>query len=254
MNKNDLARAITKAGLILLENGAETYRVEDTMKRICYAYGASVVDAYATPTLVIISFSLGNELYHNIKRTQLKSVDLHKIDLVNDLSRRIQKETIPLDEFYHQLERIEKEEKYSPMILRGGAAICTFGFAFFFGSSFQDAICALLLGALIESFTLKIDDLGIHSFFKYIVSGALVTLMAIGLHTLGLCHNIDTVIISVNMLLVPGLAMTNAIRDLVSGDLVSGLARSQEAIFIAIAIALGSGIVFALTGGYGYVI
>ena len=58
MDCNQLARAATKAGEILLESGAETYRVEDTMKRICFAYGAEVVDAYATPTMLLISFSI----------------------------------------------------------------------------------------------------------------------------------------------------------------------------------------------------
>ena len=67
---------------------------------------------------------------------------------------------------------------------------------------------------------------------------------------LGLCHSIDTLIISVIMLLVPGLAITTAIRDTVSGDLVSGLARTAEALFVAVAIALGSGLMFTLLGGY----
>ncbi len=254
MNKNDLARAITKAGMILLENGAETYRVEDTMKRICYAYGADVVDAFATPTLVIISFSLDNELYHNIKRTQLKSVDLHKIDLINDLSRTIQTQQISLDEFYKQLECIEHGKKYSSRITKLGAAICTFGFALFFGGSFTDALSSLVLGMVVQSVMLKMESIDFTSFFKFLILGAFVTMMSFLLYRFHLCQNIDTLIISVNMLLVPGLAITNAIRDLVNGDLVSGLARSQEAVFIAVAIALGSGLVFALAGGYGYVI
>lgn len=93
MNVNTLAKTVTQAGMILLESGAETYRVEDTMKRICLSYGASIVDSYATPTLIIISFSLNDELCHNIKRTQIKNVDLTKIDKVNDLSRRSRKRT-----------------------------------------------------------------------------------------------------------------------------------------------------------------
>ena len=47
------------------------------------------------------------------------------------------------------------------------------------------------------------------------------------------------------MLLVPGLAITNAIRDTISGDLVSGLTRAAEAFFIAISIAVGTGAVLS---------
>lgn len=247
---NQLARAATKAGMILLESGAETYRVEDTMKRICLSYGAQVVDSYATPTLLIISFSLDEELCHNIKRTQIKNVDLSKIDKVNDLSRTIASEQISIDEFHNKLMEIDNEKKYKDIIMVMGAAICTFGFALFFGGSIKDAISALLIGMLLKLLMIQLDRIDFNSFFKYLVSGAFVTLCSMMFFNMHLCDNLDTTIISVDMLLVPGLAITNAIRDTVSGDLVSGLARTAEAIFIAVAIAIGSGIVFMLLGGY----
>ena len=113
-NCNKLAKAVTKAGIILMESGAETYRVEETMERICLAYGASVVDSYATPTMLLISFSLDDELYHNIKRIKkIKGVDLTKIDKVNSLSRYVSNNALELDEFVNILNEIDKEPKYS---------------------------------------------------------------------------------------------------------------------------------------------
>ena len=58
--------------MILLESGAETYRVEDTMQRICFNYGADTCDAYATPTMLLVSFLKDGELYHNIKTLRQK--------------------------------------------------------------------------------------------------------------------------------------------------------------------------------------
>lgn len=249
-NHNQLAKVATKAGMILLESGAETYRVEDTMKRICLSYGAEVVDAYATPTLLIVSFSLEEELCHNVKRTQIKNIDLTKIDKVNDLSRRISKEHIPLAEFHQLLTQVDEEQKYSDLLMICGAAICTFGFALFYGGTLLDAVAALCIGSLLKIVTIQLDRIDFTSFFKYLLSGAFVTLCSIIFMKFNLCDNLDTTIISVDMLLVPGLAITNALRDTVSGDLVSGLARCAEAFFIAIAIALGSGIMFMLLGGY----
>ena len=85
LEHDTLARTVTKAGMILLENGAETNRVEDTMYRLCKAYGASVVDTYATPTLLIVSFTLNGQLVHNIKRIHIQSTNLSRIDAVNTL-------------------------------------------------------------------------------------------------------------------------------------------------------------------------
>lgn len=249
MDCNQLARAATKAGMILLESGAETYRVEDTMKRICEAYGADVVDAYATPTLLIISFSIHHELYHNVKRTQIKTVDLSKIDKVNDLSRSILATSMPLEEFYIRLEKIHEEKPYPKGIMIFAAALCTFGFAFFFRGTMRDALCAFVIGALLKICMIELDKIDFNSFFKYLMGGAITTILAILCTKWNLCDSMDTLIISVIMLLVPGLAITNAIRDTVSGDLVSGMARTTEAILIAVAIALGSGLVFASLGG-----
>lgn len=247
---NKLALAATKAGMILLESGAEAYRVEDTMKRICFAYGANTVDSYATPTMLLISFSVNGELFHNVKRTHIKSVDLNKIDKVNALSRQIANEQMPIDEFMECLDKIEHEKVYDDAVKVLAAAVSIFGFALFYGGNYKDAICALLLGAVVKNVTIQIDKIEFSAFFKNIFCSAFATIASVMFSKLGLCDSVDIVIISVFMLLVPGLAFTNAIRDTVSGDLISGLTRTVEAIFVAIALALGSGIVFWMIGGF----
>lgn len=245
-----LALAVTKAGMILLESGAETYRVEDTMQRICFNYGADTCDAYATPTMLLISFSKDGKLYHNIKRTSVKAVDLNKIERVNTLSRRICAEKMLLDEFMRELEIIDKEMVYDDWMKMLAAAIAVFGFVWFFGGNLKDALCALLIGTFLKMIIICVDKIEFTPFFKNLFGGALVTLISLEAYRLGLCDSLDTLIISVIMLLVPGLAFTNAIRDTVNGDLLSGLARMVEAIFVAIGIALGSGVIFWIFGGY----
>ena len=249
MDSNQLARAVTKVGMILLESGAETYRVEDTMTRICKAYGADVVDAYATPTMLLISFSIHGDLVHNIKRTSIKSVDLQKIDRINALSRRIVQDQIPIDELIVLLDEYNAQPKYKDSIMIFGASIATFGFGFFFGGDIVDALCAFVLGILMKIILILLSKIEFNSFFTNVIGGAFITFGSYIFNCLGICHSMDIVIISTIMLLVPGLALTNAIRDSVSGDLVSGLARTTEAVFIAVAIALGSGLMFTLIGG-----
>lgn len=245
---NKLARVVTKAGIILMESGAETYRVEDTMERICKAYGATIVDSYATPTMLLISFSINDELCHNIKRVKLKSVDLTKIDQVNALSRYVSNHQIELDKCNDLLDEINNTKPYSDLIMILGAIICSFGFTFFFKGSFMDAIIASIIGLIIKMLNIFLNKIEFSAFFNNVICGSLVTLLAMIIAHFGLCNQ-DIIIISVIMLLVPGLAITNAIRDTVGGDLVSGLTRTTEAIFIAIALALGSGIILMLFGG-----
>ncbi len=69
----------------------------------------------------------------------------------------------------------------------------------------------------------------------------------------GIYPDINIIIIGAVMPLVPGVAITNALRDTISGDFVSGVSKLSEAFGIAIAIALGVGTILHLrlliTGG-----
>ncbi len=247
LTDDNLAKAITKAGRILLESGAETYRVEDTMTRIALSYGVEVVDAYATPTMLIISFSLDGKLTHNIKRVNKKDTNLEKIEKVNSLSRMVSNELIDIQELNRLLDEIDSLKHDNLLINASGAAICTFGFAFFFGGGIRESIMAMIIGIIITIFDKRISKIFPSTFFIHLFGAAILTFMAIIFSDI-LSYDQNIVIISSLMLLVPGLAITNAIRDSVRGDLLSGLAMTAEAIFIAVSLAVGSGVVISIMG------
>ena len=58
--------------------------------------------------------------------------------------------------------------------------------------------------------------------------------------------DMDIVIVSAIMPIVPGVAITNAIRDTLQGDYLSGCARILEAFLKAASIALGVGLGMSL--------
>ena len=80
-----------------------------------------------------------------------------------------------------------------------------------------------------------------HEFLRKFLTSA-----ALFLHQLGIIRNTDSVIIGSLMLLVPGLAITNAVRDSIGGDLLAGIIRAIEACLIAVAIALGAGVTMSI--------
>lgn len=149
-----------------------------------------------------------------------------------------------------RLRGIRNEKRYPFLVTLCFSGICTFGFAFFFHGSIHDAIAAFLIGLLIKLSVNLAEQIKLNSFFVNALGGAVAALSAMILTHLGLADHLDIVIISSIMLLVPGLAITNAIRDTVSGDLLSGLSRTVEAFLVAVAIAIGSGTIFMLLGGF----
>ena len=244
-----LAKALTRIGAILTKSGADVHRVEDTMQRICKAYGAGVIDAYVTPSLLIISFSFEDRegLFHNIKRIYTSSYDLNKIDVINTLSREICAQPIALDELDKRLDAIENAEGYSDRIIILAAAIASFSFGFIFGGGIYEALCSLVVGAIVMAFDKLVSKIELGSFLKNMFSGAILTTLSMLISSI-LPVDRDIIIIASIMLLVPGLIITNAVRDSVNGDLISGITRAIEAIFIAVAVSLGSGVVLLIGG------
>jgi len=247
METNRILKLSAFAGRIILENGGETYRVEETICRICSAFDIKEADSFVTPTGIMISIT--DDSGHTaslIKRINSRSVNLEKISKVNDLSRKIMTKTLTLDYVENELNKIDSIKHYSENIQILSAASVAGFFTLLFGGSLKDFFVALIIGACIKTLSVILNKIQINQFFINITGGALAAISALTCVSLNLAEHSDKIIIGSIMLLVPGLAITNAIRDTIEGDLVSGVSRAVEALFIAGAIAVGTGIVLKL--------
>ncbi len=242
------------AGKLLLESGAETYRVEDTMVRLCKAYGCEEVESFVLPTGLILSFEKDGQNYTKNIRVSERNTDLNRVDLINSLSRKANENHLTLDELYDELCKLKTREAYPFSHQLFFASIGAGGFALFFQSSLIEAFFACICGFFIKLSEYSLSKLKIGSFIINMVSGAIGTFTALLIGCFIKNISVDTIIISSIMLLVPGIAITNAIRDSIAGDLISGLTRALEAFLIAISIALGTGAILslwiALQGGF----
>lgn len=245
MEVKEVLEVASYAGQIMLESGGEAYRVEETINRICLSLGMEAVSSYATPTVIVTSVTFKGEIKSLVVRISNRSVDLQKIHKVNDLSRNINKDNVDIYEIKKKLKKIQEEKRYDNKTTILFSAIGAFGFVFLFGGSFMDAVAAFLIGLAVKIVSIKGEEIGLNSFFNTSISAGVLALLAIISIKINLANDMDKVIIGSIMLLVPGLSITNAIRDTVAGDLVSGLVRGTEAFLTAIAVAVGTGVVLS---------
>ncbi|KAJ52771.1 uncharacterized membrane protein YjjP (DUF1212 family) [Clostridium tetanomorphum] len=248
MDTNRILHISAFAGEIMLKSGAETYRVEETVTRICSSYGIKNSDSFATPTGIIISVTDTNgNTISKVIRITYRTIDLDKISKVNDLSRRICSEDLTLDFVDKALNDINTNmNKYSNKTLIIASSIAAGFFTLLFGGNFNDFFVSLFIGFVIQILSIILSKIETNTFFINAIGGATASFIALLSTSIGFGDNTDKIVIGSLMLLVPGLVITNAIRDSVAGDLVAGTSRAAEAFLIAIAIAVGSGIVFSL--------
>lgn len=233
----------------LLEAGAEVRRVEDTVERLCLAYGAHDVDVFSIVVLVgVTSEGPNGDHYTQIRKVGNIGNSLIRIEKLNALSRRLC--ACPEDPLAVKAEvkHICEKKTYSDILMLLSAAIAAGGFAMFFGGNWVDGLIAAGIGVLIMVFTLYTPTK---------VNGTLktfITAFVAGASALGACALIPNshpgeIMIGTIMLMIPGLALGTSLRDLFGGDMVSGLLRFVQTLFTAALIAAGYGLAWLTIGG-----
>ncbi len=230
------------AARVVLESGGETYRAEETAAAVCSALGGVEAECFATPTGIQLSFcGLDGKVRSIVRRVKTRSMNLDRQARLNALSRDLYAGRLDFDGAARELDLIERRRGYGLPVSLTAAAVGTASFTLLFGGRWNDALVAAAVGALLSRLTRRLARRGIADFFTNIVGGAVAALLCLGAERLGLAASADTTIIGVIMLLVPGVAITNAIRDTIAGDLVAGVARGADAFLAAAAISIGAG-------------
>lgn len=245
------------AGRVLLKNGAEIFRVDETIQRICKRFHVEEVDTFVLSHAIFINAERdGEEVYSKIKHVPLSSANLEIVAEVNDLSRKITTGMMNLDEAIGEINRIEQmpaKRKYQ-LVLSAGVGASAFGHLL--GASAMESICAFFIGCVLYIWVLFA---GRHRLSKIIINifgGILITSMAVMMYVfVPVRMQIDGMIIAGIMPLVPGVAFVNAIRDIADSDFLSGTVRMIDALLVFVYIATGVGLALGVfsnwIGGVG---
>lgn len=237
------------AGEVMLKNGAETSRVEQTMAHMARACGAAKVESFVIPTgvFVTVTDSAGNSLT-TMRRVYNRTINLDRIAKVNELSRRLADQRLDYEAALSLLEYIAKERSgfsLGPSVVASG--VVGVGFAVLQNAGPGEAGFAFLAAALVRYIAHIVSRLhGVRFTFEFL--GAMVAaLTGVTVNWLWPQISRDIVIVGGIIPLVPGVAVTNAISDVIAGDLLSGLSRGLEAALTSIAVAMGVVIVLAIS-------
>lgn len=242
-----LIKFAMQAGEIMLRSGAETYRVEDTIVRILSVYNLDVIEAFVTPTGIFATIDDKTiEMTTLVKRIRFRSIRLDKVTLVNDLSRKFVSRKISLNDAINELKIIDQTPPYSSYIIISATGLVSAFFTIVFGGNIKDSLISLIIGFFLGIIQHSLKNIKTSRFLIDLICGSLIAFCALLFSTVIPSTSLDYIIIGSIMPLVPGVAITNAIRDTIEGDLLSGVSRGVEALFIAISIAIGVGIILKI--------
>ena len=225
MQDNEIFSLSLDIGSEIIKSGGEISRATDTIIRINRAYGNSC-EVFALPSIIIAQSGSNIQIRH-IER---EDTNLAELSRLNSLSRRL---CFEMNEEIH----ITKKSTYSKLQEISAVAAATSSFCVFFGGSIYDALYSAAAGIVISY--IGIQKFNFPLFTSNLISAFISSIMAYVPLKLGLDFHPDKIIIGTIMLLVPGLTVVSSIRDMMNGDLISGIFELFNSIMSALAIALG---------------
>ncbi len=237
-----------KLGHRLAMSGAETYRIEESITRILSAYGIQS-ETFSIPNCLTISIETEDgKPMTRMRRIGYHGNDLDSVERYSNLSRKICAETPEPKEALRWLyEADDAHLDYKLPFYLAGNFLAALGFGIFFGGTLIDGLCAGACGVLVGIINRLMIKQKVNPFFSTLTAALILAVAAYGLGSMHIADNTDMVIIGALMLLMPGLIFTNALRDIIFGDINSGINRIVQVIMIASAVAIGTVTAFKLT-------
>ena len=247
--------ALQLAGKIIMENGGETYRTEETINRMGRGFGLEQVDSFAVPSGLFISYkNEDGEPVTSVRRVRKETRNLTRVDEVNQVSRLAAAGKLDCSQALARLREIECQPgSFAGMWCLPAAFLCAAGFTLLFGGSLLSIVAAGVVAVLVQLMEIVLARFRTRGLAASILGGLLTALLPLLLN-LALPHQqTELIVAGAIMPLVPGLAMTNAVQDTMRGDMVSGISHGVQAILTACLIAGGAllavEIMRLLTGG-----
>lgn len=231
-----------EAGTILLENGAEISRVEETMQRIANHYGVEDESFFVLSNGIMAT----GKGFARSKYIPIKGTSLDKVVAVNQLSREVAQGTCDIDTLERRLQEIRNMKPKPAWEQILASAVGSAGFCIVFGGGFADCLAAAIAGFLLWIFMLFVGYRHLSRIVGNVIGGLLSSFLCVVMYKMGLGTHLSNMIIGAIIPLIPGVPFTNGIRDMANEDYIAGITRLLDAMLIFFCIALGVALAFII--------
>lgn len=246
MTQEQVVNIATEISYLMLKNGAEIYRVEQIVQFIAKAYGYEEADCFAFLTSIVVSVVDGDKACTRTKRVPRRGTNLNRVAELNDLSRHICRERPGYEKVKEKVEEIKKKRAYPFWMYVLMYMIASFLFCLFFGGSVKGACYSAGIGIVVYPVQWFADKMKTNLFIHNLLTSGVATIFICVVYKTVYPYELHYMITALTMNLVPGVALTHSIRDLISNELISGIARFAEVAISGAGTAVGAFLVLSM--------
>ena len=227
-------------GKSMIQCGAEISRVEESILRVCYAYGMQDTQVFSIISMIVATtFDETGQSETQTRRIFTYATNFQKLEKLNALSRHVFEKKPPVAQAVETLRKINDDPQRFHVTVCLGYILAAIAFTVFFGGSWKDALCAAPIAVILYLLSTLFKVRGMNKLFLTALSSAISGFLAIAFVRLGIADNASMIMIGDIMVIIPGLMLINSVREMLCGDVMSGLLRFLESVIISAAIACG---------------
>ena len=246
---------VLDAGQLMLENGGEVFRAQQTMEIMARSLHLQEFHVYVLTNGIFASASpAGGESLSMVRHVPLVSIHLGRVEAVNALSRALATEELDFSTARQKLDAAQALDSPPPSAERLACVVGSACFAFLFGGALLEMLVAAVAGLLESVICQQFGKRRINRIFTDIIAAWLCTLWALGISFFVPTLDVNTATIGALMVLTPGVALTMGIRDIINADYLSGAIRLLDAVLIAGSIACGVVLAWLAARGLGAIV
>ncbi len=241
MNYTRILQGILDIGEAMAKSGAENFRLEDSLYRMCRSYGFKRYDVFVIPSNIQMTIETPEgEILTQIRHIDSRSNNFDRLDYLNNLCRYVCQNTPDAEELRGKYEEVMARPQQAPILAYVANIIAGTSFTVFFGGNYKDAVVAFVVSVMITFIgnwlSKRESNLLVYNVFLSFLSEAVI-LAAVGV---GIADHPDRIMIGIVMLMIGSLGIINGIRELLQRHFISGLINIMNSLLGA------SGIVFGI--------
>lgn len=240
MKLKEILNFTTEIGYLMICYGADISRVEREVTELCKAYGIQEIDVFAVPSSLVITLSDGTSYHTKSRRIVSKSNDLDKVSQIVQLCQEMKRKKPEKEYVFHVLDEIKMQPGYRHWLILLAYIVISGTSAVFYGAGYVDGIFAGVIGAGIYPIQQLIKKFqGRSVFFVNLLCSSVATSFVALVMKFGWIANSAPVLIGIMITMIPGLAITNGMRNFINDDFIAGIIQMLEALSAVLGIVGG---------------
>lgn len=187
-----------------------------------------------------MTMNKGSHSYTQTRRIRKAEYNMERLIALNSLSRKIcdHADSSRIANYVEEMEEIRKIKGYGFGWTLLFSVLAAAAFSVFFGGDASDAFCAGIIAGVMRMLLRYLNKIDTNRFLSHLIAAAAAGVLGYLTVNAGIGHSLSAINIGNVMLLIPGLALVNGIRDMFSENLISGIIRTVEALLLAEVIAV----------------